>query len=453
MNRDLPSEPVPSVSLLVGRTIGSRINLLPEDFKPGIDDVICGRGKKCYSHIGNERFRQRVLGMLDKYSQARSKLDKSSVLNDVVEQVRVASPRGGFIKQDEATRRWFEVGDFLAREKTSQTFRDALHEHYKSSSVAKKKRRQKEQAKVSEKLQRGGLADFKQQDPSRSSSDSYLASANEDQAALGILARLHQLSELRKEHASLGLAASMYRLSSHNTKAHPRFSNCSFQRASPETQSGGISMHASSEEPFKSRFDDRGNLRRNAQRSFSLPSSPQTLPTYGFDLELDWLSHSLPTVQFPRNEATDGMEAIHHTLPQPSYTDHISLGSWSNQQALVSPPSFPHYASFGKPKLLANIKLPPVGDGISKDLLSSLEKLTEPSFGDCNPFEPIPLTPIGDLKKPDNLDQAAKVQGTPLVEDPILTDTSQTQKTSLERNRSAFLRKQKRRQPWGGGHQ
>jgi hypothetical protein len=109
--------------------------------------------------------------MLDKYSQARSKLDKSSVLNDVVEQVRVASPRGGFIKQDEATRRWFEVGDFLAREKTSQTFRDALHEHYKSSSVAKKKRRQKEQAKVSEKLQRGGLADFKQQDPSRSSSD------------------------------------------------------------------------------------------------------------------------------------------------------------------------------------------------------------------------------------------------------------------------------------------
>ena len=36
--------------------------------------------------------------------------------------------------------------DFLAREKTSQAFRDALHDQYKSSNSSKKKRRQAEQA-------------------------------------------------------------------------------------------------------------------------------------------------------------------------------------------------------------------------------------------------------------------------------------------------------------------
>jgi hypothetical protein len=81
--------------------------------------------------------------MLDAYRKAKTKLDKSKVLSDVVEQVRLNSPRGGFVKQD-AKGRWHEVGDFLAREKTSQAFRDALHENYKSSNVAKKKRRQLE---------------------------------------------------------------------------------------------------------------------------------------------------------------------------------------------------------------------------------------------------------------------------------------------------------------------
>jgi hypothetical protein len=38
------------------------------------------------------------------------------------------------------------VGCFLAREKTSQTFRDAVHDQYKSSNSSKKKRRQVAQA-------------------------------------------------------------------------------------------------------------------------------------------------------------------------------------------------------------------------------------------------------------------------------------------------------------------
>jgi hypothetical protein len=130
---------------------GSSMTLLADDFVPSDYDVICGRGKKCYNHEGNERFRKRVIGMLDEYSRAKSKLDKSGVLASVVDQVRAASPNGGFVKQNE-TGQWYEVGDFLAREKTSQAFRDALHESYKSSNVAKKKRRQEEQARASDRF-------------------------------------------------------------------------------------------------------------------------------------------------------------------------------------------------------------------------------------------------------------------------------------------------------------
>lgn len=153
---------------------GERMTPLAIDFVPTADDVICGRGKKCYNHIGNELFRRRVVSMLGEYRKTRSKLEKSKVLSDVVEQVRQNSPLGGFVKQDE-TGRWYEVGDFLAREKTSQAFRDALHDNYKSSNVAKKKRRQEEQSKAASnskasKLARGSDFDiFKSMDKLTSS--------------------------------------------------------------------------------------------------------------------------------------------------------------------------------------------------------------------------------------------------------------------------------------------
>lgn len=150
----------PASSIAGDDQIGAEGCPLAESFTPGDDDVICGRGKKCYSHIGNDRFRLRVLQMLDDYSKAKSKLDKSSVLSRVVDQVRQQSPTGGFVKQDTTTGRWFEVGDFLAREKTSQAFRDALHDRYKSSNLSKKKRRQEEQAKASDTFNRIARTEF-----------------------------------------------------------------------------------------------------------------------------------------------------------------------------------------------------------------------------------------------------------------------------------------------------
>jgi hypothetical protein len=121
------------------------MRLLPENFVPGEFDVICGRGRRVFNHIGNERFRQLVATYLERYQHTSQKLEKSFILSEIVVAVRRATPSGGgFVKKDNDSERWYEVGDFLAREKTSQAFRDLLHEQYRSSNLAKKKRRHDE---------------------------------------------------------------------------------------------------------------------------------------------------------------------------------------------------------------------------------------------------------------------------------------------------------------------
>ena len=73
-------------------------------------------------------------------------MEKSGIVSVIIRTVRSRSPVGGFVKLDSTTGQWQEVGDHLAREKVGQTIRDALHSQYRSSSRAKKRRRQAEQA-------------------------------------------------------------------------------------------------------------------------------------------------------------------------------------------------------------------------------------------------------------------------------------------------------------------
>lgn len=117
-------------------------NFLPKDFVPGPNDILLGRGKKCYKHVGNINFLNLVASKLDEYSAASTKLDKSQIIASVVSTIQEQSSNGGFLKQDTSTGLWYEAGDFLARERTSQAFRDALQANYRSSSAFKKKSRQ-----------------------------------------------------------------------------------------------------------------------------------------------------------------------------------------------------------------------------------------------------------------------------------------------------------------------
>lgn len=106
-------------------------NLLPEHYVLSEYDVYCGRGSQCFNHEGNRKFRQTIIQYLDRYMIAKSKYDKSSIIDEIVATVRCNNGGGGFVKKDEATGRFYDVGDYMAREKTSQAFRDAIQERSK----------------------------------------------------------------------------------------------------------------------------------------------------------------------------------------------------------------------------------------------------------------------------------------------------------------------------------
>ena len=125
-------------------TLNEEQRWLTESFIPSEHDVVIGRGRACYSHVGNRHLADIVNSMLVAYSAADSKKAKSEIIFEIVMKVREISPEGGFVKLDKSTGRYFEVGNHLAREKVSQTFRDALSQKYKSSTSAKAYRRKQE---------------------------------------------------------------------------------------------------------------------------------------------------------------------------------------------------------------------------------------------------------------------------------------------------------------------
>ena len=117
------------------------IRYLPEDYEPTKYDVLCGRGRRCFVHDGNQNMRQLVQAHLPKYSVSTCKMEKGHIISLVYEEICEQAGNGGFIKKDDKGR-WYDVGEFLAREKVSQAFRDALQDKYKSSTASKKKRRE-----------------------------------------------------------------------------------------------------------------------------------------------------------------------------------------------------------------------------------------------------------------------------------------------------------------------
>jgi hypothetical protein len=121
--------------------------LLPADYQPTEDDVLCGRGFKRWK--GNQRYRATVNSKVEEYAAAKCKSEKSWILVGIVASVREKNnpTPGRFLRKCPETDRWYDVGDFLAKEKTSQYFRDALHDQYRSSGPSKYKRRKIEAMK------------------------------------------------------------------------------------------------------------------------------------------------------------------------------------------------------------------------------------------------------------------------------------------------------------------
>lgn len=86
-------------------------------------DVLCGRDKMSHAHSGNKRFRQIIEMHREGYQTASCREKKTSITCQIVKTIR--DSEGRFLKRDDETGEWSDVGDDYAREKVSHALRSA----------------------------------------------------------------------------------------------------------------------------------------------------------------------------------------------------------------------------------------------------------------------------------------------------------------------------------------
>ena len=92
---------------------------------PKTVDVLCGRGKMCFLHEGNDRFRMLIAEHADTYKMASTKRVKMHVVELVVD---IVIARGGrfLVRNNNGTTTWIDGGRKQGKKKTGHAFRDAL---------------------------------------------------------------------------------------------------------------------------------------------------------------------------------------------------------------------------------------------------------------------------------------------------------------------------------------
>lgn len=128
--------------------IGTKVTDLGDNYVPRKYDVLCSRGKEAWNHYGNVYFRKVVHLNAERYNKAKSRLERTILVSEVVEYIR--SRGTGFVKQEPNSSNWIEVGDELAREKVGQMMRNILG-NFRSSLKSKAAKRKVKSSKLSEK--------------------------------------------------------------------------------------------------------------------------------------------------------------------------------------------------------------------------------------------------------------------------------------------------------------
>lgn len=115
--------PPPPTETMAERT--ARIDAWPltDIAEPGINDCLFGRGGGTNHHPGNKRYRTIVEDRKETYLTSK-RLDKPMIAMDIITEWRGQDPPGRFLKQNDITKLWDDVGDKKAREKTSQALRE-----------------------------------------------------------------------------------------------------------------------------------------------------------------------------------------------------------------------------------------------------------------------------------------------------------------------------------------
>ena len=128
---------VPSaIASLASTSASSATAILDPNYEPGAFDVVCGRGKGAYNRPGNRHFHKIVAECMPRYTQARSKIDKSVILSEIVDRVQsLIDPkterRAQFV-QFSKKGGWIVIGDDAAREKVGHAMREAMQTREKA---------------------------------------------------------------------------------------------------------------------------------------------------------------------------------------------------------------------------------------------------------------------------------------------------------------------------------
>jgi len=86
-------------------------------------DILCGKSKRCVDHGGSRRFRTVIECYREKYQQALTKWDKTSVTRTIYDNLSQAGSR--FLKYNEAQNFWEEISPMAARDKIGHALRFA----------------------------------------------------------------------------------------------------------------------------------------------------------------------------------------------------------------------------------------------------------------------------------------------------------------------------------------
>jgi hypothetical protein len=102
------------------------IHTLPASFQPTNLDVVCGRGKGSYNRPGNRRFRAIVQQHTEEYKAARSKLDKTMVLNRIMDRVQAQNSGNTMFLKVGKDGLFTVISDDNAREKVGHAIRESI---------------------------------------------------------------------------------------------------------------------------------------------------------------------------------------------------------------------------------------------------------------------------------------------------------------------------------------
>ena len=92
--------------------------------QPTSMDILCGRGRAFASHPGNQNFAQIIEDNLQRYKDTTKRIDRSILLGGLVDRIMDTGVR--FVKQDKATKTWFELPIEQCHEKVGHALRDLM---------------------------------------------------------------------------------------------------------------------------------------------------------------------------------------------------------------------------------------------------------------------------------------------------------------------------------------